>query len=157
METNFALAQIEAGADVIGIGDAAASLVSPDLYRAYILPYERRIIEAIRATGTPVRLHICGNTNHLLRDIATLDMEMIDIDCLTDLRRAREEIPADVAILGNVDPVRCLLEGEPEEVARAFADCYETVGDRYVVGPGCEVPPLTPHDNVRAMVEWARR
>jgi uroporphyrinogen-III decarboxylase len=45
MELAFAKAQIEAGADILGMGDAAASLVGPQIYEQFVLPYERRIIE----------------------------------------------------------------------------------------------------------------
>ena len=61
----FARAQIAAGADIIGLGDAIASQVSPKVYRQFALPYEQRIFAAVHdASGGRVlaRLHICGNT-----------------------------------------------------------------------------------------------
>lgn len=154
MEVAFARAQIEAGVDIVGIGDAAASLVGRRIYRELVLPCERRMIEAIHAMGCPVRLHICGNVNHLLDDIATLDLEMIDIDCLTDIRLAREKLPSHVAILGNMDPVRYLLEGTPGEVRAKLERDHQTVGPFYVAGPGCEVPPRTPYENLHALREY---
>ena len=62
----FAIAQIEAGAEMIGAGDAAASLISPQLYREFGLPYEQRVCEAIHKSGGLVKLHICGNTKTCL-------------------------------------------------------------------------------------------
>ncbi len=44
---DFAIAQIQAGADMIGIGDAAASLIGPDLYAQFVLPFESQLIDAI--------------------------------------------------------------------------------------------------------------
>jgi len=41
---DFGRAQIEAGADTIGIGDAAASQISRDLYEEFILPREQRLV-----------------------------------------------------------------------------------------------------------------
>jgi len=156
MEIAFARAQVEAGVDVIGIGDAAASLVNRRIYHELVLPYERRIIDAIHEMGCPVRLHICGNVNHLLDDIATLDIDMIDIDCLTDIELARQKLRPGLAILGNMDPVRYLLAGTPDEVREKLAFDHATIGQGYVAGPGCEVPPAGPIENVRAMVEYAR-
>jgi len=49
MDTRFAQAQIEAGADIIGIGDAAASLVGPAIYDQFIWPYEKKLVDAIRS------------------------------------------------------------------------------------------------------------
>ena len=47
----FARSQVEAGADIVGVGDAAASLVGPTIYDAFDLPRMERIVGAIRATA----------------------------------------------------------------------------------------------------------
>ena len=49
LATRFGRAQVEAGADVIGIGDPAASLVGPKLYDSFVLPYEKKL----RTASTP--------------------------------------------------------------------------------------------------------
>ena len=156
METRFAKAQVEAGVDIMGIGDAASSLVSAATHRELILPYQKRLVDAVHALGVPVRLHICGNITHLLDALAELNVEMIDVDYFTDVGLARQKLGPNVAILGNVEPVKYLLDGTPDQVFNAFRECHEKVGKRYVVGPGCEVPPASPHENVRAMVRYAR-
>ncbi len=66
----FARAQVAAGADTIGIGDAIASQVSPDHYERLIQPREKRLVQAIHGMGARARLHICGNITHLLPGIA---------------------------------------------------------------------------------------
>ncbi len=58
----FGRAQVDAGVDMIGVGDAAASLVGPQIYEEFVLPYEKRLVDGLHAMGTKVRLHICGNT-----------------------------------------------------------------------------------------------
>jgi MtaA/CmuA family methyltransferase len=156
MEINFAKAQVEAGVHIMGIGDAASSLIGPDIHRELVLPYQKRMVSAVKQLGVPVRLHICGNITHLLDGLAELGVDMIDVDYFTDVGLVREKMGPNVAILGNVEPVRYLLEGTPEEVYEAFKHCHQQAGARYVVGPGCEVPPNSPHENVRAMVRYAR-
>ncbi len=44
----FAKAQKDAGADTIGMGDAPASLVGPRLYREFVWPWEKRLIDGLR-------------------------------------------------------------------------------------------------------------
>jgi uroporphyrinogen-III decarboxylase len=139
----------------MGIGDAAASLIGPALYHDVVFDFEKRLVDGIQAAGCPVRLHICGNADHLLPDMARLGVDMIDIDCLTDLELARRVLGPEVPILGNYDPVRCLLEGTPEGVFAESARCHQMAGPHYVVGPGCEVPPNSPAENVHAIVEYA--
>ena len=53
MELKFAKAQIDAGAELIGLGDAAASLVGPQIYEEFVFEYEKRIVDALHAMGAP--------------------------------------------------------------------------------------------------------
>jgi len=154
-EIAFAKAQIEAGADVIGIGDAAASLVSAETYESLILPFEQREIEAIHAAGARVKLHICGNTNHLVDLMWKSGADIIDLDHAVDMARARERIPARIPICGNMDPVADLQKGTPERiVARALEDIRIGAGS-FMLAPGCEVPRHTPPENLHAFVRAA--
>jgi uroporphyrinogen-III decarboxylase len=49
-----------------------------------------------------------------------------------------------------------MLRGTPEDVLRAAAACHAASGSRHIVGTGCEVPPETPPENLRALVAYAR-
>jgi MtaA/CmuA family methyltransferase len=153
MEFNFAKAQVDAGADWIGIGDAAASQIDPDTYEALVLPAEIELVRRIKATGARVRMHICGKINHLLPGLAKLGADMIDVDSPTDLAVAREHLGPDVMILGNLEPVGYFLRKSAAEIVAELERCAAKVGPRYVIGAGCEIPPGTSDANVRAMVE----
>ena len=52
--------------DIIGIGDAAASLISPAMFEEFAFPYQKRIVEAVHRAGARTKLHICGNTSAVL-------------------------------------------------------------------------------------------
>jgi MtaA/CmuA family methyltransferase len=152
----FARAQVDAGADVIGVGDAAASLVGPRIYRETVLPYERRLVDAIHGMGARVRLHICGNVRRSVADIATLGADIVDLDSMVPLAQARADAGPDQVLLGNLNPVSELLSSSGEAVAARVAACHADAGSRFIVGAGCEVPAATPHENVEAMVGYAR-
>lgn len=156
MEFETARAQIEAGADVIGVGDAVASLVGPEIYSEFVLPDERRLIAAIRAAGARVRLHICGKTRKLYSGMAQLDADIVDLDFFAPVDAARAEMGPDQVLLGNVDPVRVMRDGTPAEVTEAFAECRRQAGPRYIVGAGCEIPTGTPDANLFAARDYAR-
>jgi MtaA/CmuA family methyltransferase len=155
MELSFARAQIEAGADLIGIGDAAASLVGPRRYVEFDVPWSHRLIDGIHAAGARVRLHICGNTRRILKDMGRYGADIVDLDFLTPLDEGRAAMGPKQVLLGNIDPVRVLRDGTPESVRAAIAECHRHAGPRYIVGAGCEVPRGTPPENVRAMVSYA--
>ena len=152
----FARAQIEAGADIIGLGDAAASLVGPRIYEEFIWPYEKKLVDKLHELGAQVRLHICGNTRHILKGMGSLGCEIVDLDSAAPLAEARAAMGPGQVLLGNIDPVRDLRNGTPESVYAAMVECHRQAGPRFIVGAGCEVPRDTPAANVHAMVRYAR-
>jgi MtaA/CmuA family methyltransferase len=147
---DFARAQVEAGADMIGIGDAAASLVGPDLYETYALPAEKRLIAAIHKAGGLAKLHICGNTGKIVHLMAQTGADVIDLDWMVPLAEARQQVGEEVTLCGNFDPAGVLLQGTPQAVAEAARACIEAGGERFILMPGCEVPPGTSEENLRA-------
>jgi MtaA/CmuA family methyltransferase len=155
LEFAFAKAQVQAGADVIGVGDAAASLVGPELYREFVWPFEQQLVGRIHSLGKPVRLHICGNTADLLSEIGRLRCEIVDLDFMVPLRQAREAMGASQILLGNVDPVRVMLRSTPGAIEQALAQCHAEAGPRWIVGAGCEIPRETPRENLLAMTRFA--
>jgi MtaA/CmuA family methyltransferase len=146
----FARAQVAAGAHMIGLGDSIASLVSPRHYRQFALPCEQRLFAAVREAGAIPRLHICGDTNHLLADMARSGADIVDLDWMVDLGRAAVVFGEGPAPCGNFDPVRVMLQGTPETVARAVRACAEAGGPRHLSAAGCEVPDGTPDANLLA-------
>jgi len=156
MEIRFAKAQVDAGVDLIGIGDAAASLVGPAIYEEFIWPYEKKLIDGLHALGTRARLHICGNTRFALEAMGRLGCEVVDLDSLSPMAEGRAKMGANQILLGNINPVTVLRGGTPEGVIDAVAECHQQAGPRFIVGAGCEVPRDTPHDNVRALATYAR-
>ncbi len=151
LASRFGAAQVETGADVIGIGDPAASLVGPRLYHDFVWPYERKLVERLHAAGARVRLHICGNTKPVLGLMGELGCDIVDIDSLVPLAQARAVMGPEQILLGNLDPVRVLQQGSPEEVAAAVRQCRSEAGEAYIAGAGCEVPRGTPPENLHAM------
>ncbi len=156
LELEFARAQVDAGVDLIGVGDAAASLVGPQIYDEFVRPYEQKMVNGLRAMGTKVRLHICGNIRRILPGIGTLGCDMVDIDSMVPLSQARQEMGAKVVLAGNIDPVKTLRNGTPESIAAAIGQCHRQAGPRYIVAAGCEVPRDTPEANLRALTAYAR-
>jgi MtaA/CmuA family methyltransferase len=153
----FGKAQVEAGADVIGIGDPAASLTGPRIYDEFVWPYQKRLVDGLHEAGAIVRLHICGNTRRSLAAMGRLGCEIVDIDSMTPIAEARAAMGAEQVLLGGIDPVRVLQDGTAEDVERAVEQCWQQAGPRYIVGAGCEVPAGTPHANMLALAGAAMR
>ncbi len=156
VEIAFAVAQVEAGATIIGLGDAIASQIGPRGYRRFALPYEQRIFEAVQKAGAIGRLHICGNTTPLVEDMAYSGAQIIDLDWMVDLESARRRIEAinpALALCGNFDPVAILYQGTPDDVKEAARRCRAVGGPNWLAAPGCEVPRYTAPENMFALRE----
>lgn len=150
---DFARPQVELGADTIGIGDAAASQVSAGTYESLILPRQKKLVDGLKAMGAKVRMHICGDITHLLPGLASLGLDVLDVDHMVDLAMVREQIGSDTVIGGNLDPVADILNGMPESIRAKNERCYAEVGNPFIVNAGCEIPSATPHENLKALCE----
>jgi len=149
----FAKAQLESGAETIGVGDAVASQVAPDVYENQILPHEQRLVRGLHALKAKVRLHICGNITHLLPGIASLGVDILDVDHMVDLQKVRETVGGRVALCANLDPVAGVMRGTPESIRAAVLESYRAAGNPFFVNAGCEIPPSTPMENLKALCE----
>jgi uroporphyrinogen-III decarboxylase len=88
--------------------------------------------------------------------MATLPVDIFELDFPVDLAAARAALGPDRVILGNVSTIADLLEGTPERVSAAVRRCHEICGKFHIVGAGCELSPFTPPENLRAMVAYAQ-
>ena len=153
----FAQAQVDAGCDMIGIGDAIASQVGPVLYEELIQPREKRLVKAIRDMGVAVKLHICGDVTPLLPGLADVRPDVLDCDHMVSLAKAREIMPSGTVLTGNLDPVGDVLRGNPEAIRRKARKACEVAGAPYFLNAGCEIPSGTPVENLKALCEEIRR
>lgn len=148
LEIEFGRAQIEAGAEMIGAGDAAASMLSSEQFAEFAAPYERRVIEGIREAGALVKLHICGETSHLLDLMADVGADLYNVDHMVDLAAAKQAYGARRRCLkGNLDPVEQIMRSTPEWCETLCHECISIAGPRgYMLSGGCEIPAATPDE-----------
>jgi MtaA/CmuA family methyltransferase len=152
----FITAQVKAGAHCIGIGDAVSSLISPELYREFIFPLEKALIDHTHSLNARVKLHICGNTTAILPDMIKTGADIVDIDHLVatmgDFMHffSGKQVPS-----GNSDPVSVIRDGSSETIRQSVIGCYKTTNGRGIVSAGCEIPPDTSVENLRAYSDAA--
>jgi MtaA/CmuA family methyltransferase len=148
----FALAQIEAGCDIIGMGDAICSQISPGMYADYVKDLHSEIVAFIHDQGALVKLHICGDVTHLLPHLRDVGPDIVDIDWMVDMEEAYDILGPDIVRSGNLDPAAVVEQKSAEEVFRRTEELVARERGRlFILSPGCEVTPLTPPDNLWAM------
>jgi uroporphyrinogen decarboxylase len=149
----YGKAMIDTGVHGIQFGDATASLVSPDAYRAFVLPYQERAVDALKDRDCDLWIHICGKTDHLLHFLRGMPIQGFEVDAKVDMGRARELLGDRIALKGNLDTT-FLLQADAPQVTRACRRILEDsrVKTGLILSPGCGVPRMTPLENLRAMV-----
>ena len=141
---DFARAQIEAGCKIIGIGDAVCSQIDTDTYNLYVKERHKELIEYIHGLGGKIKLHICGDTNHLLASYTELKIDILDVDWQVDISHARSVVGDDVILAGNINPV-LVQENSPDEVFKLCRNLVEKHrNERFILSAGCEITVLTP-------------
>lgn len=147
----FITAQVNVGAHCIGIGDAVCSLISPELYREFIFPLEKALIDHTHSLNAMVKLHICGNTTAILPDMISTGADIVDIDHLVTsmgdfmLLFSAKQVPS-----GNSDPVSIIRDGSKETIEESVIKSFKVTNGRGIVSAGCEIPPDTTIENFMA-------
>jgi uroporphyrinogen decarboxylase len=152
----FAEAQVKAGADCIGMGDAVCSLISPDLYQEFVFPLEKRIVEHVHSLGARLKLHICGNTSGILADMVRTGADIVDIDHLVgSMADFIDLFPAKQVPSGNSNPVSVIRDGNRATIEESVRECFTATRGRGIVSAGCEIPPDTSVENMVSYMKAA--
>jgi uroporphyrinogen decarboxylase len=150
----------ETGADMLSNGDSTAGpeLISPDDYRRFALPWEKRVVGAAHRVSLPFILHICGNTLPILKDMLESGADGVELDFKTDPVKARDIIKKNAVFFGNIDPSGVLALGSVENVQLTTSRLLEVFSgnDRFVLNAGCAIPSGTPSENIITMINTAR-
>lgn len=139
----------------LGMGADAAEMLSPDMFREFVLPYYRRCYDAFPGNRG---LHMCGRIDHLLPLLAE-EMEITHLNgfgFVTDRRFLAEVMGGRVVMSGGISP-DLLLRGSRDEVkaeCRRYLETFAPFGG-YILQDGNNVAPGTPLANLEAMVESA--
>ena len=158
--TRYAFALIESGGHSTSIGEPVAgpAMISPRHYRRYPWIHEKRMVDELKEHGIVLHLHICGDTAKITDDFIATGAQVLEVDHKTDARQLFDAARGKTCLLGNID-TNLLALGTPGEVEDACRELIETTrpGDGLILGPGCALPPITPAENIHALVESARK
>jgi uroporphyrinogen decarboxylase len=150
----YAKAYREAGADGIVMAEPVAGLLSPSLEEEFSAPYVKQIVDAVQNDNFIVIYHNCGdNVPKMLDSILSTGAAAYHFGNAVDMEKdILAKVPANVVVMGNVDPVGVLRMGTPESVREATTALLEkcTPYPNFVLSSGCDMPPKTPWENINA-------
>lgn len=150
----------EAGADMVSNGDSPAgpSMLSPDMYGRFALPYEKKVCKYAHELEIPYLLHICGNTDIIIDQMITCRADVLELDYKTNIHLAKEKMRGTTVFAGNIDPAGVLAFGTPQLVREKTSELLNIFKDnpRFILNAGCAIPSTTPSENLFAMIHTAR-
>jgi uroporphyrinogen decarboxylase len=150
MVADYAVAQVEAGAEAIQVFDTWADLLALPDYADFVMPALRRVFSRIGETGVPSIYYFPGNW------WPDLGMDVLGVDWRANLHSMLDLVQGKAAIQGNLDPT--VLLATPDEVHRRTMHVLDAAGNRpgHVFNLGHGIHKDTPIENVETLVETVR-
>ena len=153
-----ALVETRAPALMLGEATCSPNFISPQHYRRFVQPRHERLVAQLKQVGwRAVGFHICGDTRTILDDMIATGADLLDIDHQVPVEEALPMAGDRVVLRGNLDPSTVLRFATPEQIGSDTRQLCRTVaGRRWIVSSGCDIPPGTPEENLRAFADAAR-
>ncbi|MBQ9464102.1 MAG: uroporphyrinogen decarboxylase family protein [Lachnospiraceae bacterium] len=152
----------DVGANGVVIAEPAAGLMSASLSEEMCWPYVKQIVDAVQDDEFAVILHNCGNAaNLMLPEMAAVGAYGYHFGNAVNMKEIVEGMPADVLVMGNVDPANAFRNGTPEKVREQTLDNLNNCTEghpNFIISSGCDIPPASPWENIdeffKVVDEW---
>ena len=150
---DYAVFQIDCGAQVIQLFDSWAGNLSPLDYDTFAAPYQRKVIEKIKKAHPKVPTIIYINkSGALLERMAATGIDIISLDWTVKIEEARLRIGDKIGIQGNMDPMvlfapKDVIKQRTEEILRAAG------GRNHVMNLGHGIDAGTSEENAKFFVD----
>jgi uroporphyrinogen decarboxylase len=154
--SDYLVAQIEAGVEVVQVFDSWVGALNARDYREFILPHTRRIFEALAGRGVPT-IHFGVGTGAILTELRDAGGDVIGVDWRTPLDDAWTRLGANRAVQGNLDPT--LLLGPLDRMLSGADDVLARAGGRpgHIFNLGHGILPSTPLEHVQALARYVHQ
>ena len=151
----YARAFKDIGANGVIIAEPAAGLLSPTDCDNFSSIFVKSIVEAVQDEDFMVILHNCGNTETLIASMLSTGATGLHFGNSVNMIEVLKQIPSDILVFGNLDPVNVFKLGNPELIRKkTLALLNSTKSYRnFVVSSGCDIPPLTDINNIQSFFD----
>lgn len=143
------------GAAGVVMAEPAAGLLSNDDCLMYSTHFVKQIVDELQDDDFTIILHNCGNTGHCTNAMLESGANALHFGNGIDMKETLEVCPQDRIIMGNLDPVGVFKLAKPEQVKQKTLQLLNDAKDypNFVISSGCDIPPNTPIENIRAFYE----
>jgi len=161
----YAIYQIENGAQLIQIFDSWAGHLSPRDYDEFAAPYQKMILEKVKEKypTVPTVVYI-KHSGALIERMASTGVDVVSLDWTVDMAEGRERIAAGRAkagldgpggVQGNLDP--SVLFGDFATIKERAEEIMKKAGPTgHVMNLGHGIEAATPEENAAYFIETVR-
>lgn len=147
----FALAQIEAGADVICISDPSGTgeILGKRFFDEFTVTYLNKLLAAIKPTGVKTIVHICGQMHSVFEQVAKVESDALSFDAVVPLRKSSQALPGRV-LMGNISTF-AIERSDASKIATLTRNCVKN-GSK-IISPACGLGMHSPLSNVQTILK----
>jgi uroporphyrinogen decarboxylase len=153
----YLLRQIAAGVEVVQLFDSWAGVLPPQEFESWVVRPVKAIIERLKRErpDVPIIAFVRGAGPHLPDLARRLGADALGLDTSTPPRWAIDQIPREIALQGNLDPL-ALAAGGPALDSQTDAILEAFAGRPHIFNLGHGVIPETPLENVARLIDRVR-
>jgi len=153
----------DAGADGILLAEPLAGILSPSMAVEFSIRYVKQIIQALQDDHFSVIYHNCGDSvPQMLDAIYEQGAAAYHFGNSVDMAQILSNTPADILVMGNIDPAGQFASGTEESIRAATLDLLEKCRNypNFIISSGCDIPAHAPWKNILAFFDavnnWSR-
>ncbi|GAB3211801.1 uroporphyrinogen decarboxylase [Marinactinospora endophytica] len=152
----FLRVQVAAGASAVQLFDSWVGALSPEDYRAGVLPYTKWIFAKLGELDVP-RIHFGVGTGELLGLLGEAGADVVGVDWRVPLDRAAQRVQAGTALQGNLDPATLFAPWEvvAERTRDVLSRARAAEGHIFNLGHG--VLPTTDPDMLARLTDFVHQ
>jgi len=135
-------------------------LVSPELFRKFVMPSFKRLIAVGKKYGKKIMLHSCGSIYRIIPDLIDAGVDVLHPIQAKAAGMSAEDLKQfknDLAFVGGIDAQSFFVNATPQQIRDEVHRVREILGPNIVISPSHEeILPNVPAENILAMAEAAR-
>jgi uroporphyrinogen decarboxylase len=142
----------QSGANGIIMAEPAAGLLTPDMCQQFSSDFIKTIVDLVQDDSFLFILHNCGNTGHVTQQMINTGAGGLHFGNKIDMVQVCNEVPSDILVLGNLDPVADFKMASPSQMRERTISLLEKTSEfiNFVLSSGCDTPPQVPIENIEA-------
>jgi uroporphyrinogen decarboxylase len=163
-----AVESLKRGADWVWLGDDIGTqqgmIMSPQMWRRYLKPRMKRIIDHIRAykSNSYIAYHSCGSMYQVIGDLVELGIDALNPiqpkATGMDAFKIKEEFGSKLTLVCGIDTQEFIVKATPEKVRKKTEELIDKLGQGggYIFAVSHTLQPDVPLENISAMLEVLR-